>query len=209
MPRQKIAGKKVNPQSSQGGVAKKGVASGAKSSKVSKGGRGSTVKSGDKAIKKTAPAEGGMKKKMRWRPGTVALREIKRYQKNTDLLLAKAPFQRFIRSICDGIDGQLRFQSQALLALQEAAESYLTGLFEDANLCAIHANRVTVMKKDIDLARRIRGERFQDFRDLQPKNGQEVFYMLPYAHEKDEMTRLRKVIVGDVGTTKPTASKTA
>ena len=137
------------------------VASGAKASK-----KGSTAK-GDKAIaKKTAPAEGGMKKKFRYRPGTVALREIKRYQKATDLLIAKAPFQRFIRAICDGIDGQLRFQSNALLALQEAAESYLTGLFEDANLCAIHANRVTVMKKDMDLARRIRGERFQDHRDL-------------------------------------------
>ena len=137
-----------------------------------------------------------MKKKHRFRPGTVALREIKRYQKATDLLIAKAPFQRFIRAICDGIDGQLRFQSQALLALQEAAESYLTGLFEDANLCAIHANRVTVMKKDMDLARRIRGERFQDFRDLQPKTGQEVFYQLPYATDKTHMDALKKVIVG-------------
>jgi histone H3 len=170
----------------------------AKSSKVGKS--GSAVKA-EKAIKKTAPAEGGMKKKMRWRPGTVALREIKRYQKVTDLLLAKAPFQRFVRSICDGIDSQLRFQSQALLALQEAAESYLTGLFEDANLCAIHATRVTVMKKDIDLARRIRGERFQDYRDTQPKTGKEVFYMLPYATDKSQMDQLRKVIVGPTGTT--------
>ncbi len=111
-------------------------------------------------------------------------------------MLAKAPFQRFIRAICDGIDSQLRFQSAALGALQEAAESYLTGLFEDANLCAIHANRVTVMKKDLDLARRIRGERFHDHRDLQPKTGQEVFYMLPYYNEKDEMKNLKKVIVG-------------
>ncbi len=137
---------------------------------------------------------------MRWRPGTVALREIKRYQKVTDLLLAKAPFQRFVRSICDGIDSQLRFQSQALLALQEAAESYLTGLFEDANLCAIHASRVTVMKKDIDLARRIRGERFQDYRDMQPKTGNEVFYQLPYLNDKTQMDQLRKVIVGTAGT---------
>ena len=111
-------------------------------------------------------------------------------------MLAKAPFQRFIRAICDGIDNQLRFQSSALLALQDAAESYLTGLFEDANLCAIHANRVTVMKKDLDLARRIRGERFHDHRDLQPKTGNEVFYQLPYYNEKDELKNLKKVIVG-------------
>ena len=111
-------------------------------------------------------------------------------------MLAKAPFQRFIRAICEGIDSQLRFQSTALLALQEAAESYLTGLFEDANLCAIHANRVTVMKKDLDLARRIRGERFHDHRDLQPKTGQEIFYMLPYYNEKDELKNLRKIVTG-------------
>ena len=162
MPRQKIAGKKANNGSQAATQASMLGKKSAKSSKVGKS--GSAVKA-EKAIKKTAPAEGGMKKKMRWRPGTVALREIKRYQKVTDLLLAKAPFQRFVRSICDGIDSQLRFQSQALLALQEASESYITGLFEDANLCAIHATRVTVMKKDIDLARRIRGERFQDYRD--------------------------------------------
>ena len=53
----------------------------------------------------------------------------------------------------------LRFQSQAILALQEATESYLVGLFEDTNLCAIHAKRVTIMPKDLQLARRIRGER--------------------------------------------------
>ena len=157
MPRVKVAGKKqVQPAKASAG--KQSVASGSKASK--------SQHSKAPITKKTAPAEGGMKRKMRWRPGTVALREIKRYQKATDLLLAKAPFQRFVRSICDGIDGQLRFQSQALLALQEAAESYLTGIFEDANLCAIHATRVTVMKKDLDLARRIRGERFQDFRDM-------------------------------------------
>ena len=84
--------------------------------------------------------------------------------------------------------------------MQEAAESYLTGLFEDANLCAIHAQRVTVMKKDIDLARRIRGERFHDFRDLQPKTGTEVFYQLPYINDKTQIEQLRKVIVGPAGT---------
>lgn len=195
MPRIKVAGKKVpveNTKNIKASKGKKNVASNAKGSKVNP-----TVASKSKAIvKKTAPAEGGMKKKFRFRPGTVALREIKKYQKATELLLAKAPFQRFVRAICDGIDGQLRFQANALLALQEAAESYLTGLFEDANLCAIHANRVTVMKKDMELARRIRGERFQDFRDLQPKTGQEVFYSLPYATDKTHMEGLKKVIVG-------------
>jgi histone H3 len=195
MPRIKVAGKKVAAEKSQltkASKGKKNVASNAKGSKTA-----SSAASKTKAIvKKTAPAEGGMKKKFRFRPGTVALREIKKYQKATELLLAKAPFQRFVRAICDGIDGQLRFQANALLALQEAAESYLTGLFEDANLCAIHANRVTVMKKDMELARRIRGERFQDFRDLQPKTGQEVFYSLPYATDKTHMDALKKVIVG-------------
>jgi histone H3 len=195
MPRIKVAGKKVAAEKSQltkASKGKKNVASNAKGSKTA-----SYAASKTKAIvKKTAPAEGGMKKKFRFRPGTVALREIKKYQKATELLLAKAPFQRFVRAICDGIDGQLRFQANALLALQEAAESYLTGLFEDANLCAIHANRVTVMKKDMELARRIRGERFQDYRDLQPKTGQEVFYSLPYATDKTHMDALKKVIVG-------------
>ena len=195
MPRIKVAGKKVAAEKSQltkASKGKKNVASNAKGRKTA-----SSAASKTKAIvKKTAPAEGGMKKKFRFRPGTVALREIKKYQKATELLLAKAPFQRFVRAICDGIDGQLRFQANALLALQEAAESYLTGLFEDANLCAIHANRVTVMKKDMELARRIRGERFQDFRDLQPKTGQEVFYSLPYATDKTHMDALKKVIVG-------------
>ncbi|TNV75854.1 hypothetical protein FGO68_gene13389 [Halteria grandinella] len=161
---------------------KASVATGSKASKI------------EKSRKKTAPAEGGNKKQRRFRPGTVAIREIKRYQKATTFMLSKAPFQRFIRTICEGIDGQLRFQSQALIALQEAAESYLTGLFEDANLCAIHATRVTVMKKDLDLARRIRGERFHDHRDLQPKTGNEVFYQLPYYNEKEQMKHLTKVI---------------
>ena len=93
----------------------------------------------------------------RFRPGTVALKEVKRYQKMTRLILPRAPFQRLVRDVANGFHGELKFHMSALLALQEAAESYLHGIFEDANLCAIHANRVTVMKKDIDLAKRIRG----------------------------------------------------
>jgi histone H3 len=95
----------------------------------------------------------------RYRPGTVALREIRRYQKSSDLLIRKLPFQRLVREIAHQFHEDLRFQSTAILALQEAAEAYLVSLFEDTNLVAIHAKRVTIMPKDIQLARRIRGER--------------------------------------------------
>jgi len=110
------------------------------------------------AVKKTAAA-GGVKKPHRFRPGTVALREIRRFQKSTELLIRKLPFQRLVREIASEFKTDLRFQSSAVLALQEATEAYLVGLFEDTNLCAIHAKRVTIMPKDIQLARRIRGER--------------------------------------------------
>jgi histone H3 len=90
---------------------------------------------------------------------TQALREIRKYQKSTELLIRKLPFQRLVREIAQDFKTDLRFQSSAVLALQEAAEAYLVGLFEDTNLCAIHAKRVTIMPKDIQLARRIRGER--------------------------------------------------
>nr|CDM80488.1 unnamed protein product [Triticum aestivum] len=102
---------------------------------------------------------GQVKKPHRYRPGTVALREIRKYQKCTELLIRKLPFQRLVRELAMASKSDLRFQSHAVLALQEAAEAYLVGLFEDTNLCAIHANRVTIMSKDVQLARRIRGER--------------------------------------------------
>ena len=102
---------------------------------------------------------GGLKKPMRYRPGTVALREIRRYHSTTELLIRKLPFNRLVREITQDFKTNLRFQAQAIGALQEAAEAYLIGLFEDTNLCAIHAKRVTIMPKDIQLARRIRGER--------------------------------------------------
>ena len=117
-------------------------------------------KSGQKAPK------GGVKKRYRYRPGTVALKQIRQYQKSTDLLIRKLPFQRLVREIASDSEvirsplcGKVRFQSAAIMALQEATEAYLVGLFEDSNLCAIHARRVTIMPKDIQLARRIRGER--------------------------------------------------
>ncbi|XP_031569670.1 histone H3, embryonic-like [Actinia tenebrosa] len=95
----------------------------------------------------------------KFRPGTRALREIRFYQKTTHLLVRKAPFMRVVREIADQFYqyGELRWQLGALLALQESAEQFLVRLFEDANLCAIHAKRVTIMPKDIQLARRIRG----------------------------------------------------
>ncbi len=110
--------------------------------------------------RKSAPGlHGGVKKPHRYRPGTVALREIRKYQKSTELLIRKLPFQRLVREIACDFKTDLRFQSSAVLALQEAAEAYLVGLFEDTNLAAIHAKRITIMPKDIQLARRIRGER--------------------------------------------------
>ena len=110
---------------------------------------------------KAAPTKVGLKvkKPRRFRPGTVALREIRKYQKSTDLMIRKLPFQRLVREIAFNMKTDLRFQSNALQALQEAAEAYLVGLFEDTNLAAIHAKRVTIMPKDMQLARRIRGER--------------------------------------------------
>merc|ERR1712186_236212 len=111
------------------------------------------------AAKKTQSATSGVKKPHRFKPGTVSLREIRRFQKSTELLIRKLPFQRLVREIANDFKTDLRFQSSAVLALQEAAEAYMVGLFEDTNLCAIHAKRVTIMPKDMQLARRIRGER--------------------------------------------------
>ncbi|KAF8072401.1 histone H3 [Scenedesmus sp. PABB004] len=125
----------------------------------STGGKAPRKQLATKAARKSAPATGGVKKPHRYRPGTVALREIRKYQKSTELLIRKLPFQRLVREIAQDFKTDLRFQSSAVLALQEAAEAYLVGLFEDTNLCAIHAKRVTIMPKDIQLARRIRGER--------------------------------------------------
>jgi len=111
------------------------------------------------AARKTPKSTTSTKPKHRYRPGTIALREIRRYQKSTELLIRKLPFQRLAKEIAQEFKCDLRWQSTAILALQEAAEVYLVGLFEDTNLCAIHAKRVTIMPKDMQLARRIRGER--------------------------------------------------
>jgi len=127
----------------------------------STGGKAPRKQIATKAARKSAPSSssGGIKKPHRYRPGTVALREIRRYQKSTELLIRKLPFQRLVREIAQDCKADLRFQSTAIAALQEAAEAYLVSLFEDVNLCAIHSKRVTIMVRDIQLARRIRGER--------------------------------------------------
>lgn len=145
-------------------------------------------KSPKKSQKTTASQK--ERKERRNRPGTVALREIRKYQKSTDLLLPRAPFQRVVREITGDYDPDLRFAAQALIALQEAAEAYLVGLFEDTQLCAIHAKRVTVQKKDMELARRIRGDEQHDFRDSMPKTGNEQFLMLPYRDAKEGMKQI-------------------
>lgn len=104
---------------------------------------------------------GGVKKSRRFRPGTVALREIRKYQKGTENLLRAAPFRRLIREIAS-VQGKqhLRFQSAAMECIQTSAEAYIIGILADTNLCAINARRVTIMPRDIYLARRLRGERF-------------------------------------------------
>ena len=123
-------------------------------------------------------ARAAIRRPRRYRPGTVALREIRKFQKGTELLIRKAPFQRLVREIMyelnfkeitrdnetyvianQGYIEPKRMQSTAMLALHEAAEYYLVEFFEWANLCALHAKRVTIMPKDMQLARRIRGER--------------------------------------------------
>eukprot|EP00804_Cyclotella_cryptica_P005288 CCRYP_015794-RB/>CCRYP_015794-RB protein AED:0.07 eAED:-0.04 QI:0/-1/0/1/-1/0/1/0/161 len=106
-----------------------------------------------------------VKKPHRYRPGTVALREIRRYQKSTDLLILKVPFQRLAREVLQDLNrpGSYkhftaeRFQVTSLLAIQESVEAFSVGLFEDA-LCAIHARTVTIMPKDMQPSRRIRRE---------------------------------------------------
>lgn len=125
----------------------------------STGGKAPRKQIATKAARKSTAASSGVKKPHRYRPGTVALREIRRYQKSTELLIRKLPFQRLVREIAQDSKADLRFQSTAIAALQEAAEAYLVSLFEDVNLCAIHSKRVTIMVRDIQLARRIRGER--------------------------------------------------
>ncbi|XP_007465819.1 PREDICTED: histone H3-like centromeric protein CSE4-like [Lipotes vexillifer] len=125
----------------------------------STGGKAPKKQLATKAARKSAPSTGGVKKPHHYRPGTVALLEIRCYQKSMELVIGKLPFQRLVREIAQDFKTDLGFQTAAIGALQEASEAYLVGLLEDTNLCAIHAKHVTIMPKDIQLARRIRGER--------------------------------------------------
>lgn len=129
---------------------------GAKASKSASG-------AGKKSNNKSASQQVDKKPTRRWRAGTVALREIKKFQSTTKTLMRRAPFQRMVRELATqdqgSLMGALRWQASALLALQEATEGYAVSLLSDANLCAIHAKRTTLMSKDLQLARRIRGER--------------------------------------------------
>ena len=112
--------------------------------------------------RKSAAAIGGVKMPKRFRPGIVALREIRRFQKSVELLIPKLPFQRLVREIMQAHGGRdLRIQSSAVGALQEASEAFLSGVFEDTQLCALHAKRSTIMVKDMQLALRIRGSQRQ------------------------------------------------
>ena len=117
--------------------------------------RAIAVKAGQKVVK-SGNAMSGVKKPHRYRPGTVALREIRRFQKSTELLMRKLPFSRLVREIAQDFKSDLRFNDNAIMALQEASEAYMVGLFEDSNKCAIHARRVTLFPKDMQLARDIR-----------------------------------------------------
>lgn len=132
----------------------------------STGGKAPRKQLATKAVRLNAPRTGGIKKPYQYRPGTVALRQIRRYQKSTELLIHKMPFQRLAREIVQDLNKRVsfprhdanRFQSTLLLAMQESVEAFSVELFEDANLCAIHAKRVTIMPKDMQLSLRIRGE---------------------------------------------------
>ena len=107
-------------------------------------------------------ATGGLKQPHRFRPGTVALREIRKFQMSTELLIRKLPFIRLVREILQEIRVDMRLTPATVLVIQEAAEAFLVCLFEDTNLCAIHAKHVTIIPKDMKLALRIRGVSIKD-----------------------------------------------
>nr|ALS04334.1 histone H3 [Acartia pacifica] len=116
-----------------------------------------------KLVPQRRPNISNRKKSKRFRPGLNALREIRQFQKSTNLLIPRLPFSRIVREIaqqqCGAFMPDVRFTQHALMALQEASEMYLVLLMEDSNMCAIHAKRVTIMPKDMRLALRIRGDR--------------------------------------------------
>jgi histone H3 len=122
-------------------------------SRKSTGGKARHNQLATKAARKSTQAAGGVKNPHHYHPGNVALREICRYQKSTDLLICNIPFQRLVREIAQDFMTDSRFQGSAVLTLREAAEAYLLGLFKDTNMCDIHVNCVTITPKDIQRAR--------------------------------------------------------
>ncbi|CRL21906.1 Histone H3 [Penicillium camemberti] len=155
--------RKTAPGSAQKGKVRKTAAGGdgtPTKARKTKGGKQLTVAKTNTNVQPGDPTPTGRRR--RYKPGTVALKEIRRYQRSYDLLIAKLPFARLVREVAldllpADVGAELRWQSHAIQALQEAAEAFLVHLFEDTNLCALHAKRVTIMQKDIQLARRIRG----------------------------------------------------
>ena len=123
----------------------------------STGGKAPRKEIAKKAARKAAPDDDGEKRRRHFRSGTVALREIRKLQKGTDLLIGKAPFNRVVHQVAEARMNDVRFQAGAVEALQHTAEDFLIELFEEAQVAALHAKRVTVMDKDIRLAVRMRG----------------------------------------------------
>eukprot|EP00477_Mikrocytos_mackini_P000003 GAHX01000003.1.p1 GENE.GAHX01000003.1~~GAHX01000003.1.p1 ORF type:complete len:140 (-),score=20.46 GAHX01000003.1:34-453(-) len=123
----------------------------------STGGKAPRKQLATKVARKSAPATGGVKKPHRFKPGTVALREVRRYQKTTECLTRKLPFQRLVRDCAHMFKSELRFQKVALECLQTAMELWVSTVLDDAQCYCIHAKRVTLQAKDIDLAIKIIG----------------------------------------------------
>ncbi|URE25043.1 histone H3 [Musa troglodytarum] len=121
----------------------------------------STTATRSRVARQGAPSQSKQQpRRRRFRPGVVALREIRNLQKTWNLLIPFAPFVRLVREITHFYSKEVnRWTPEALIAIQEAAETHMIEMFEDAYLCAIHAKRVTLMQKDIHLARRIGGRR--------------------------------------------------
>ncbi|AIN97402.1 histone H3 variant, putative [Leishmania panamensis] len=110
-------------------------------------------------VKEQHAGAAGTKRQHRWRPGTVALREVRKYQHSTEMLISRAPFRRLVKEVMSTIKDTMRMRSSALEAIQEATECYIVSLLGDANLCTIHAKRVTLYPRDLQLAMRLRGDR--------------------------------------------------
>ncbi|PLB49479.1 histone H3 [Aspergillus steynii IBT 23096] len=158
-PREKTSAGRVEKESAAG-PSKAAASPSTRGGRKSRGGKRPAASPRKSDVQPGDPTPQGRSR--RYKPGTVALKEIRKYQRTYDLLIQKLPFARLVREVAlellpADVGSELRWQSHAIQALQEAAEAFLVHLFEDTNLCAIHAKRVTIMQKDIQLARRIRG----------------------------------------------------